>query len=153
MAGDPGSLRSIDEGRQLTERQDQVIRLAMNGMSSKEIARQLGISKRTVDAHFDKARERLGVANRNALVSVVAISETKAVDDNRGPGLCSEIDGISEHKSGLRKGPGRPTVMTDQLIAAARDLLSAHPVAVVARKLGVSRTTLYAHMDDIRKGG
>lgn len=131
----------------------------MNGMSSKEIARHLGISKRTVDAHFDKARERLGVANRNALVSIVAIAETDAADDKREPALCPENDGISEHPasaapaqaSQLPKGPGRPTVMTDQLISAARDLLCAQPVAAVARALGVSRTTLYTHMGEIRK--
>lgn len=158
---DLGNVQSIDQGKYLTDRQDQVIRLAMNGMSSKEIARHLGISKRTVDAHFDRARERLGAANRNALVSIVAVADTDPADDGRGPAFCPETNLISRHlarvasrhASQIRKGPGRPTVMTDQLIAAARDLLSAQSVAAVARALGVSRTTLYAHMDQIRRAG
>jgi DNA-binding NarL/FixJ family response regulator len=33
-------------------------------MSSKEIARELGLSKHTVDWHLDKARKRLGAADR-----------------------------------------------------------------------------------------
>jgi DNA invertase Pin-like site-specific DNA recombinase len=92
---------------------------------------------------------------------MVAISGTITLDDECWSTPCPENGGISEQSAtggydrsgGLRKRPGRPTVMTDQLIAAARELLAAHTVAAVARKLGVSRTTLYAHMDEIRKVG
>jgi predicted ArsR family transcriptional regulator len=39
--------------------------------------------------------------------------------------------------------------MTEELIKAARQLSGSCSVADIARKLGVSRTTLYAHMDEI----
>ncbi|MGH3171801.1 MAG: LuxR C-terminal-related transcriptional regulator [Trebonia sp.] len=53
----------------VTSRQAQVVRLAAEGFSGKEIARKLRISKRTVDEHFDAARRRTGAASRAALVA------------------------------------------------------------------------------------
>jgi biotin operon repressor len=44
----------------LTERERECLRLVDRHMSSKEIARELGLSKHTVDWHLDKARRRLG---------------------------------------------------------------------------------------------
>jgi DNA invertase Pin-like site-specific DNA recombinase len=46
---------------------------------------------------------------------------------------------------------GRPTVMTPDKIAAARALLNDNTVAAIARHVGVSRSTLYAHMELIRE--
>jgi transposase-like protein len=43
--------------------------------------------------------------------------------------------------------------MTHERLAAARELLTAYTVTQVARKLGVSRTTLYAHLDAIARTG
>ena len=48
----------------LTERERECLRLVDRHMSSKEIARELGLSKHTVDWHLDKARRRLGAADR-----------------------------------------------------------------------------------------
>lgn len=48
----------------LTERERECLRLVDRHMSSKEIARELGLSKHTVDWHLDKARKRLGAADR-----------------------------------------------------------------------------------------
>jgi DNA invertase Pin-like site-specific DNA recombinase len=45
---------------------------------------------------------------------------------------------------------GRPTVMTAEKIAAARALLPDSSIATIARELGVSRGTLYAHMDALK---
>jgi DNA-binding CsgD family transcriptional regulator len=58
-----------DGQARLTPRQEQVIRLATGGMPAKEIARRLGISKRTVEDHFTAARERFGAANRTELIT------------------------------------------------------------------------------------
>ena len=44
---------------------------------------------------------------------------------------------------------GRPTVMTPDRITAARQLLLTHSVTDTARRLGVSRSTLYAHLAEI----
>jgi DNA-binding CsgD family transcriptional regulator len=45
---------------------------------------------------------------------------------------------------------GRPTVMTQDRIEAARAMLPSHSIKEIARKIGVSRSTLYAHMNVIQ---
>jgi DNA-binding CsgD family transcriptional regulator len=50
----------------LTERERECLRLVDRHLSSKEIARELGLSKHTVDWHLDKARKRLGAPDRYA---------------------------------------------------------------------------------------
>jgi DNA-binding CsgD family transcriptional regulator len=45
---------------------------------------------------------------------------------------------------------GRPTVMTPERVAAARQMLPTMAVTEIASVLGVGRGTLYAHMDSIR---
>lgn len=48
----------------LTERQRQVIDLAVQGLPNKAIARQLSIAEHTVERHLDAAYRKLGVTNR-----------------------------------------------------------------------------------------
>lgn len=50
--------------RNLSERQRQVVRLACEGLSNKEIARELTISEATVKVHIGAAFRTLGVTNR-----------------------------------------------------------------------------------------
>jgi DNA-binding CsgD family transcriptional regulator len=145
----------IRGGARLTARQNQVVELARLGMPAKKIARHLGISKRTVEAHLNEARQRTGAANVAALVSDVLAASAGVQSD----GSCSEMMDISEHlvdanttQTGASRPVGRPTVMTADLVAMARELLGMNTVSAVARKLGVSRTTLYAHMVEIRRG-
>jgi two-component system response regulator FixJ len=52
----------------LTERQRQVLDLAVGGLSNKEIANQLGISYRTVEIHRAWMMERMGARNLAELV-------------------------------------------------------------------------------------
>lgn len=130
---DAGSSRHM----RLTPRQTQLVELAASGMPAKEIARYLGISKATVDGHFKAARERTGARNMAGLIGICA-------NESAVSGSCSEITYFLDS---CRRGRprGRPTVMTPDRLAAARELLRTHPVAQVARKLGISRTTLYTH--------
>jgi len=51
----------------LTERQTQVVELIAAGYSNEEIGRQLGISPRTVKAHSDILRQKLGIAKRRQI--------------------------------------------------------------------------------------
>jgi DNA-binding CsgD family transcriptional regulator len=53
----------------LTARQADVVRLTAQGLSAKECARLLGISKRTVEDHLDGAKERAGVTTKGELVA------------------------------------------------------------------------------------
>jgi DNA-binding NarL/FixJ family response regulator len=48
----------------LTEREEEVVRLVQAGMANKQIARELGISERTVKAHLTKTFQSLGVSDR-----------------------------------------------------------------------------------------
>jgi DNA-binding NarL/FixJ family response regulator len=48
----------------LTDREIQVLTWVTRGKTSAEIARKLGLSKRTVDFHIDNARIKLGAATR-----------------------------------------------------------------------------------------
>jgi DNA-binding NarL/FixJ family response regulator len=52
----------------LTPRQREVLQLAAEGLSSKEIAQRLGLSHRTVEAHRAQLMERLGVHDLAGLV-------------------------------------------------------------------------------------
>ncbi|PSL08169.1 DNA invertase Pin-like site-specific DNA recombinase [Haloactinopolyspora alba] len=61
-------------------------------------------------------------------------------------------EGLAAARSRGRVG-GRPTVVTDDLIRAARDMLPNpdHTVDSIARILGVSRGTLYNHIPDLQE--
>lgn len=130
---------------QLTRRQMQVIELAAEGLSGKQIARYLGLSRRTVEDHFTAARHRLGAATRTELVAATRMSVVMT-------GSCSEMREFLNRTIDRRERPGRPTVMTPQRLSAARELLRDHTISEVARKLGISRTTLYTHLPAITMG-
>ncbi len=53
----------------LTSRQRQIAALVVDGLSNKEIAGRLVISKRTVDAHIDHIFAKLGVSSRTQLAA------------------------------------------------------------------------------------
>lgn len=155
-ASKPGAFSRDQKGIPLTPRQAEVVKLAQCGLSAKEIARHLGISKRTVEGHLSTARQRADVANTVALVGKMSAGSVEIPAESGGS--CSENVGFSEQLSTaivpapqLDRRRGRPTVMTDDTIAEARLLLSSHTISDIARKLGVSRTTLYAHMGEIRQ--
>lgn len=57
-------------------------------------------------------------------------------------------EGLDAARARGRVG-GRPPVMTPEKIAAARSLLPDNSISAIARMVGVSRGTLYAHMDAI----
>ena len=56
----------------LTERERDVARQAVQGMSSRAIALRLCISERTVENHLQKAYAKLGVHSRAELIALVA---------------------------------------------------------------------------------
>ena len=51
----------------ITDRQRQVVELIAAGYSNEEIGDQLGISPRTVKAHCDVLRQKLGVSRRRQI--------------------------------------------------------------------------------------
>jgi DNA-binding NarL/FixJ family response regulator len=67
----PGARRPRPTGA-LSAREDEVLRLAAQGLAGKQIARAMGISPKTVEQHKTRAFRRLGVPNQAAAVAIVA---------------------------------------------------------------------------------
>lgn len=53
-----------DQSVKLTKREIEVLTLVIEGKSSKEVAEQLFVSKRTVDFHLANIYDKLNVTNR-----------------------------------------------------------------------------------------
>ncbi len=62
-----GSLRGEGKG-DLTERENEVLRLIAFGYSNKEIGAQLDLSVKTIEAHKSNAMRKLGIASRTDIV-------------------------------------------------------------------------------------
>jgi DNA-binding NarL/FixJ family response regulator len=58
-----------DEFHALTPREREILHLAVEGLTSSEIARQLSISKRTVETHRANLMHKLGVHSQSGLVA------------------------------------------------------------------------------------
>ncbi|MCC6298265.1 MAG: response regulator transcription factor [Anaerolineales bacterium] len=63
---------------QLTEHEKQVLRLVVQGLTNKEIARALNIAERTVEYHLGEIFQRLEVSSRTA--AVVKAEKLKLLD-------------------------------------------------------------------------
>jgi two-component system response regulator NreC len=61
-------LRGVTRQRDLTSREEQVIRLIAQGYSNKEIANQLEISVKTVESHKTNVMEKLELKSRTEIV-------------------------------------------------------------------------------------
>ncbi|SEG74368.1 Predicted ATPase [Actinacidiphila yanglinensis] len=67
----PQETRSLAEQAGLTPQESQIVRLAAEGLSNKDIAARLFLSPRTVGYHLYKAYPKLGVVSRGELASLV----------------------------------------------------------------------------------
>jgi DNA-binding CsgD family transcriptional regulator len=54
----------------VTSREQEVLELSAVGHSAKSVAKQLGISPRTVERHLANLRKKLGVRNRSQLAAM-----------------------------------------------------------------------------------
>ena len=54
----------------LSPREQEVISLATDGRSNREVARQLEVSLDTVKAHLRRARHKLGAGDRDELIAL-----------------------------------------------------------------------------------
>jgi DNA-binding CsgD family transcriptional regulator len=64
LLGSPGMTGTSEAIPDLTERQRQIVGLIAHGCSNDEVGLRLGISPRTVKAHSDALRQKLGVPRR-----------------------------------------------------------------------------------------
>ena len=58
---------AFTDAESITGRQRQVIELIAQGLSTEELSHALGISPRTVKAHCDVLRQKLGVPHRRQI--------------------------------------------------------------------------------------
>jgi DNA-binding CsgD family transcriptional regulator len=148
-AGGPGAETGLGAGP--TARQREVLRGVVNGLTAKEVARRLGISTRTVEGHLHKLRRLTGARSMGELCALSVaegwVTPLRRSEVTGGP--CPEKVRLCAETAILASRSGRPTVMTPQRIATARQLMRTHTIKETARSLRISRSTLYAHMDVI----
>jgi len=65
---DAARLISAPDAQDLNDREIEVLTEVARGQKSREIARRLDVSKRTVDFHVENARSKLGAATRTQVV-------------------------------------------------------------------------------------
>ena len=63
---------------ELTPQQRQIVRLASDGLTNREIGDRLFLSPRTVSSHLYRSYPKLGVAGRHQLRDVIALTSTPA---------------------------------------------------------------------------
>ena len=90
---DQSSIRSDDVMSSLTRRQRECMECVKGGMSAKEIARDLGISHRTVEQHVAAAMLKMGVTTRYEAIAYMFEVEAEErdasaflLDDSAGEG-------------------------------------------------------------------
>lgn len=59
----------------ITPREKEVLDLLMHGLTAKEIAKQLGITHRTVEGYTSRLRRKLGVTNKAAMAAKVTFRD------------------------------------------------------------------------------
>jgi len=77
--------RSVNTRDQLTPQEEQIARLARDGLSNPEIGAHLFISPRTVEWHLHKVFAKLGINSRRALPAALPAQETEPMPRLVGP--------------------------------------------------------------------
>jgi DNA-binding CsgD family transcriptional regulator len=68
----------LSETTLLTKREEEVARLVAAGLSNRQVAEKLGLSRHTVKNYLGRVFEELGVSNRTELVLCI-LGQTKSL--------------------------------------------------------------------------
>ncbi len=91
----------------LTEAQKQCLRLVDRLYTSKEIARELGVSPFTIDQRLDGARRKLNADTRKNAAKIFAASEAEKISDvlvYEAPSIVSTADYANKEASNIQYG-------------------------------------------------
>ena len=69
LGPEPRPVATTPEASQLTDRERQVLDMAIHGLTAKQIGERLFISRRTVETHLARARDKLGVRTKRDLIA------------------------------------------------------------------------------------
>jgi DNA-binding CsgD family transcriptional regulator len=70
-SGENARRRETKLAARLTEKEDEIARLARDGLSNAEIAARMFLSPRTIEYHLHKVFAKLDIRSRDQLVSVL----------------------------------------------------------------------------------
>ncbi|MEU5880089.1 LuxR C-terminal-related transcriptional regulator [Spirillospora sp. NPDC047279] len=84
LPGTPRPRRGDAGADPLTRREREVAQLVAEGLSNREIAVRLVISKRTVDAHVEHILSKLGLSSRVQVAKLLSIPDRARLDDVNG---------------------------------------------------------------------
>jgi DNA-binding NarL/FixJ family response regulator len=76
------SLTEAAEGAELTQREHEIVAMAVEGLSNREIAKRLFVSQRTVEGHLYRTFSKLGIRRRKEL-GLAILSDGQAIYDQR----------------------------------------------------------------------
>ncbi|MGH3974762.1 MAG: helix-turn-helix domain-containing protein [Pseudonocardiaceae bacterium] len=105
----------------LTYREDEVLRLVINGLSNDEIAARLAISRRTVETHLRTLFRKTGVSRRTQLAALYQASDASA-----GPRSPDAADGLALPLSQHRRDLADCERQLRGYVAAVHGLLHRH---------------------------
>ena len=144
MAGQQGiyqaTASAFAPAMSLTVRQAEVLRLTGRGLTSKQIARQLGISVRTVENHFSAMRQRTGVHTQGELIAYAAAAGLMR------PRLAVPETAISGTPAAAGGRPGQPVPETSPETASRNAA-----IGTVSGTIG-TMTTAPAYDNSVRIG-
>lgn len=114
----------------LSGRQLDCMTLVKEGLTTKQIARELGISPRTVDQHIGAALGNLGCANRTAAVALMHEFDRRVQPGSEMPLFVSSADTL-----------GDPVIHTGVIISQPDSKVPGAPMDSILPRLGGARNT------------
>lgn len=103
MSTGRGQRRLADGGARPLQRRKQVLQGMADGLTAREVARRLGISRRTVEGHLRALREMTGTRSMGELCAV-GVAEGWVTPGRRLPGRTAGIRGPRTGRA--RRPPG-----------------------------------------------
>jgi DNA-binding CsgD family transcriptional regulator len=126
VADTPGEPDALWE---LTPQQWQIVRLASDGLTNREIGNRLFLSPRTVSSHLYRSFPKLGVADRHQLRDVIARGEHACVGARKRQKRCSSLNLALNPYSPINPGRyQRPAWASAVTYRIPADILTAHDV-------------------------